>query len=187
MICIRCLLSRKTTFVFSILPRRSHVDVLRTVDEDVADRRVLEQHFQGPRPNVSSSTSLDQPLALVAVQQGVFGVAEVLDHQANFAAERVAFQLAHPREIELIDELAVDALFELLVVALFRIGRRKGVVSFPMGAFRLRRRGRRRQSCKRELMTARGNIAYSTSETYRRSGRNTPGMCGNFAISLREP
>ena len=66
----------------------------------------------GPRPNVSSSTSLDQPLALVAVQQRVFGVAEVLDDQADFAAQRVAFQLADPRQVELVDELAVDALLD---------------------------------------------------------------------------
>ena len=76
----------------------------------------------GPRPKVSSSTSLDQPLALVAVQQRVFGVAEVLDDQADLAAQRVAFQLAHPRQVELVDELAVDALLELLEVALFRVG-----------------------------------------------------------------
>ena len=36
----------------------------------------------------------DQLLALVAVQQRVFAVAEVLDHQADLAAEHVAFQLA---------------------------------------------------------------------------------------------
>ena len=109
MICIRWLLSRKTTLVFSILPRRSTVDVLRTVDQDVADRRVLQQHFQRTEAEGLVEHFVDQPLALVAVQQRVFGVAEMLDDQADFAAEHVAFQLADPGQVELVDQLAVDA------------------------------------------------------------------------------
>ncbi len=102
------------------------VDVLRAVDENVADRRVLQQHLQRPEAEGLVEHFAYQPLALVAVQQRVFGVAEVLDNQADFAAKRVALQFAHPRQVELVDQLAVDALLELLEVALFRIGGAQG-------------------------------------------------------------
>jgi MFS family permease len=46
----------------------------------------------------------------------------MFDHQADFAAQRVAFQLADTRQIELVHELAVDALLELLKAAFFGIG-----------------------------------------------------------------
>ena len=81
----------------------------------------------GPRPNVSSSTSLDQLLALVAVQQRVFAVAEVLDDQADFAAEDLAFQLAHLGQVELVDQLAVDPLLQFFQRGFFGIGRAEGV------------------------------------------------------------
>ncbi len=57
-------LSRKTTLVFSILPRRSHVDVLRAVDQDVADRRILQQQFQRAEAERFVEHFLDQPFAL---------------------------------------------------------------------------------------------------------------------------
>jgi hypothetical protein len=45
----------------------------------------------------------------------------VLDDQADLAAEDVAFQLAHLRQVELVDQLAVDSLLEFLEVVLFGI------------------------------------------------------------------
>ena len=81
----------------------------------------FSRNSSGPRPKVSSSTSLDELLALVAVQQRVFAVAEVLDHQADFAAQHVAFQLADLGQVELVDQLAVDPLLQFVQRALFGV------------------------------------------------------------------
>ena len=88
------------------------VDLVRPVDEDVADGRVLEQHLQRPEAERLVEHLVDEPLALHAVEQRVFGVAQPLDDQADLAAERLAFQVADPRQVELIDQLAVDEAFE---------------------------------------------------------------------------
>ncbi len=85
------------------------VDVLRAVDQDVADRVVLQQHFQRSQAEGLVEHLLDQPLPLVAVEQRVFRVAQVLDDQADLAAQHVAFQFADLGQVELVDQLAVDA------------------------------------------------------------------------------
>ena len=84
------------------------------------DRRVLEQHFQRPQAEGLVQNLVDQPLALVAVEQRVFGVAEVLDHQADFAPQQLAFQLADPIQVELVNELAVNPSFEILELFVLR-------------------------------------------------------------------
>ena len=94
MICIRCLSSRNCTCAFSSVPLAFDVDVLRTVDHDFADRRLLEQHFQRAEAEGLVEHFLDQAIAFVAIEVRVFGVAEVLDDQPNLAAQHVAFQLA---------------------------------------------------------------------------------------------
>ena len=48
------------------------------------------------------------------LSSGFFGVAQVLDDQADFAAQHVAFQLADAGQVELVDELAVDLALELV-------------------------------------------------------------------------
>ena len=88
------------------------VDVLGPVDQDVADRGVFEQQFQGAEAERLVEHFAHQLLAFRAVQQRVFAVAKMLDDQADFAAEDLAFQLAHLGQVELIDQLAVDPLFE---------------------------------------------------------------------------
>ena len=85
------------------------VDVLRPVDQNIADRRVLEQQLERAQAERFVEHLVDQPLALGAIEQRVFGVAEMLDDQANLAAQHVAFQLADARQVELVDQLAVNA------------------------------------------------------------------------------
>ena len=142
MICSRWSLSRNLTSVFSSLPRRSHVDLLRPVDQDIADGRVLEQHLQRAEAERLVEHLVDQPLALHAVEQRVFGVAQVLDDQADFAAQRVAVQVADARQVELVDELAVDEPLEFLEIALFRLAGSQRASQF---------RHRGKSVCKREL------------------------------------
>ena len=94
---------------------------------------ILQQHLQRPKAERLVEHFAHEPLSLVAVEQRVFGVAEMLDDQSDLAAQRVAFQLAHPRQIELVDQLAVDALLQFLEVAFLRIGRAHGCHQFWHG------------------------------------------------------
>ena len=90
------------------------VDLVRPVDQDIADRRVLEQQLQRAEAERLVEHLVDEALALDAVEQRVFGVAQVLDDQADLAAQRVAFQVADARQVELVDQLAVDEALQLL-------------------------------------------------------------------------
>ena len=85
MICSRCSLSRNLTSRLLHLAAAFDVDLVRAVDQDVADRRVLEQHLQRPEAERLVEHLVDEPLALHAVEQRVFGVAQALDDQADFA------------------------------------------------------------------------------------------------------
>ena len=94
MICIRCLSSRNCDLGLFQLAAAFDVDVLRAVDHDFADRRLLEQHFERAEAERFVEHFLDQAIALVAIEEGVFGVAEMLDDEPDFAAQDVAFELA---------------------------------------------------------------------------------------------
>ena len=96
------------------------IDVLGAVDQDIADRRVLQQQLERSEAEGFVEHFFDQPLALLAVEQRVFGIAEVLDDEPNFAREHVAFQLADAGQVELVDELAVDAAFEFFKLGIGR-------------------------------------------------------------------
>src|SRR5439155_26306100 len=101
-----------------------HINLEWAVDQDIADRGVLEQDLERPKTERFIEYLVDEALALHAVEERVFGVAQALDNEANFAAERIAGQVAHAREIQLVHELAVDQPLELLeaLVALARRG-----------------------------------------------------------------
>ena len=94
--------------------------VLRPIDHDVGDAGFLQQNLQRAEAERLVQHFFDQPLSLGAVQQRVFGVAEVLDDQANLAAQRVPLQIPEPCEIELLHELAVDTAFQFFKI----LGRR---------------------------------------------------------------
>src|SRR5262249_37346029 len=89
-------------------------DHVRPVDEDVADGRVLEQDLQWAEAERLVEHLVDEALALHAVEQRVLGVAQARDDQADLAAEGVALEVADARQVEAIDELAVDEPLELL-------------------------------------------------------------------------
>ena len=107
--------------VFSILPLRSTVDVLRTVDQDVADRRILQQQLERAQAERLVEHLVHQSFALGAIQERVFGVAKVLDDQADFPAQHVAGQVADARQVELVDKLAVDATLEFFEIVFLRL------------------------------------------------------------------
>jgi hypothetical protein len=97
-----------------------HEDVLGAVDQNVADRAVLQEQLQRTEAEGLVQHLLDQPLALAAIEQRLFLVAQVLDDEANLLAEHVARQLADAGQVELIDELAVDLPLEVLELLLLR-------------------------------------------------------------------
>jgi hypothetical protein len=99
------------------------VDVLRAVDQDVADRRILEDQFQRTETEGLVQNLLDQAFSLVAIEERLLRVAQVLDDQSDFAAKHVPFELANARQVELVDELAVNLPLELVeFVGLRRFG-----------------------------------------------------------------
>ena len=82
------------------------VDLVRPVDQDVADRRVLEQHLQRAEAEGLVEHFVDELLALHAVEERVLGVAQVLDDPADVAPEGVRVQVVDPRQVEPLDQLA---------------------------------------------------------------------------------
>ena len=114
MICIKWALSRNSTGDLFHPAAAFHVNVLGAVDQNIADRLILEQHFERAEAERLVEHFFDQPLALGAIEERFFGVAQVLDHQANLAAQHVALQIAHAREVELVDELVVNPPLELI-------------------------------------------------------------------------
>ena len=89
------------------------VHVLRAVDHDFADRRLLQQHFERAEAEGFVEHFVDQAIALVAIEEGVFGIAQMLDDEADLAAQDVAFEFADARQVELVDELGVNAPFDV--------------------------------------------------------------------------
>src|SRR5262249_38210038 len=85
-----------------------NVDLVRPVDEDIADSWVLQQHLQRAETEGLVEDLVDQPLPLHAVEQRVLGVAQAFDDEADLAAEGVPLQVADARQVELIDQFAVD-------------------------------------------------------------------------------
>src|SRR5262249_13098861 len=56
----------------------------------------------------------DEALALHAVEQRILGGAQPLHDEADLTLERVALEVADARQVELVDQLAVDEALELL-------------------------------------------------------------------------
>ena len=65
---------------------------------------------------------LDQAVALVAVEIRVFRVAQVLDDQADFPSQDVAFQLSDARQVELVDKLGMDSPLDVLEFGFLILG-----------------------------------------------------------------
>ena len=85
-----------------------HVNVLGAVDQDIADRVVLKQKLQRAQAERLVEDLFNQTLAFGAVEEGLLGVAEVLDDETDLAAENVPLQLADLVQVELVHEFSVD-------------------------------------------------------------------------------
>ena len=91
-------------------------DLLGAVDHDVADLVVLEQELERTEAEGLVEDLVDQTLPLVAVQERVLGVAEVLDHAPDLVAQRLRVHLADPVHVEPVDQPHVDMALERLVL-----------------------------------------------------------------------
>ncbi len=91
-------------------------DVLGAVDHDVGHAFFLQQDFERAEAERFVQHFFDQSLALGAIEQRVFGVAQVLDDEANLAAERISLEVADLRQVEFVDQLAVNQPLERLEI-----------------------------------------------------------------------
>ena len=139
MIWSRCSLSRKTTSDLLDPPLLLDEDLLRAVDHDVADLVVLEQQLERAEAEGLVEDLVDQALALVAVEQRVLGVAELLDDPPDLVAQGLRVHLADPVHVEPVDQLHVDVPLERLVRLDGRIGL-LGRLAPPRGGGRRRSR-----------------------------------------------
>ena len=97
------------------------IDVLGPVDHDVADLVVLEQQLERTEAECLVEDLIDQPLALVAVQQRVFGVAELLDDTSDLVPKRLGVDLGDAIHVEPIDESHMDVALERFVLGSGRV------------------------------------------------------------------
>ncbi len=74
-----------------------NVDALRAVDQDVADRLVFEEHFQGSQTKGLVQHFLNQAFAFVAIEERLLGVTQMFHHQADLAAQYVPLEFADLR------------------------------------------------------------------------------------------
>ena len=81
---------------------------------------VLQEQFQRPEAEGLVEDLVDEPLALVAIEQRVLRVAELLDDPADLVAQHLRVDLADPVHVEPIDEPRVDMTLEQLELLLRR-------------------------------------------------------------------
>ena len=95
------------------------VDLVETVDENVGDRRIAQQHFERTEAEQLVDDVGDQRFALEQAERHRGALA--LDHADDEAADlRFGVLPAHPREpveIEPVQQLLVDPALQLLVIA----------------------------------------------------------------------
>ncbi len=97
------------------LPVLLDVNLPRAVDHDVGDLRILEQRLQGPKPKGLVLDLEDQPLPLYPCERNPLGGDETFHDGLDDPRELLRGDLGDGGEVQPVDELAVDAAFELLV------------------------------------------------------------------------
>ena len=89
----------------------------------------LSKQLERPEAEGLVEDLVDQPLALVAVQERVFGVAELLDDPSNVVAQRLGVDLGDAIHVEPVDQAHVDMALERLVLLLGRVDFLGGLAS----------------------------------------------------------
>ncbi len=81
----------------------------------------LSKQLERPEAERLVEDLVDQPLALVAVQERVLGVAELLDDAPDLVAQRLGVDLGDAVHVEPVDQPHVDVALERLVLLLGRV------------------------------------------------------------------
>ena len=97
------------------LARALHVDVLVVVDQDVGDRRVVQQRFQRAVAEHLVLDVDDELFFLPHVERDLFLREDALDESAELALERFLVERRRSGEIENLDDALVDASLELVI------------------------------------------------------------------------
>ncbi len=94
-----------------------HVDLVRPVDHDVRDVGILHVRLQRSQPEGLGHQLVDQPLLVDAGEHLAPGAEELLRQVPDVAPQMGLVQRAQSREVERVDQLAVQARLELLEAA----------------------------------------------------------------------
>jgi hypothetical protein len=86
--------------------------ILGSVDHDIGDAFFLEKDFERSESEGFIENFFDKAFSFGAIEEWVFGIAEVFDDDANFAAEGVAFEFGDAIEVEFFNKFPVDVRFE---------------------------------------------------------------------------
>lgn len=90
-------------------PSPLHIDCVVGVDQDVVDRVVLEQGFQGAEAQNFIEQIVDQPIGLKRSEEPLF-LGQQVDHGAtNFEPQRLARRSVQEREVEDFQQPGVEA------------------------------------------------------------------------------
>ena len=121
------------------------IDLVRAVDQDVADVRVLHVRLERAEAERFGDQLLDQPLFVDRRQLARAGAEHPFGEVADVLAELFVREAGDPRQVERIEQLAVDAGFEALEFGFERFRLQQGLAVRGRGRCRCVRRpaGRR--------------------------------------------
>ena len=106
------------TSASSSRPAALDVDAVEAVDQDVGDRRVLQQRLERAEAEGLVHHVVHQPFLLGAVEQALLGLAQLADEDADLGADGVRRQRLQVLHVQPLDQLLVDADLQLLQVDL---------------------------------------------------------------------
>ena len=85
------------------------IDFLMRIDENVADGRVFEQRFERPQARQLIENFLRKGFELLGVEQNSLGFDVFRDELADLAAQSSRGQPLQRRQVQIVDELAMEA------------------------------------------------------------------------------
>ena len=97
-------------------------NLLGAVDHDVGDLLVLQKKFERTESERLVENLAHEALALVAVEERILGVAEILDNPSDFIPKGVGVHLVDPVHIEPVNETHVNVALERLILLVGGIG-----------------------------------------------------------------
>ena len=118
MICIRCVVVAEDDVRFLDASFALDVDLRRAIDQDVGDRRILQQHFERAQTEHLVKDVLHDVLAVVQAQWDalILLVEELLNDAADLWFSLRARHLGQPLEVQAAEQILMDPSFQCLVL-----------------------------------------------------------------------